>query len=769
MMVAKLSPRRERDRNLMYIFKWHTFPGFAIVSRTVSWIGTEIQDCRCQTPAVHPLKFVNSGRVFSLHLQIGRTFAAFNKYRFMKIFSGKMLRLSLILLAAAGLLAFVGHEVKSGSKPGKGIDLANFDKSVRPQDNFFQYVNGGWIKKNPIPATESRWGSFNELRDKNREIMRKVLEAAVKDKNAAKGSSQQLIGDFYASGLDTAGIERMGIKPVQGELEKINALTNASDIITRTAEMHRYGVYPFFAVYVDQDAKISTQYALHIYQSGLGMPDRDYYTKTDKRSTDIQAQYVDHVAKMLELSGTEKNKAAGDAKRIMELETKLASASMTRVESRDPHAVYNKMTFDELTAKYPAIDWKRYMEIIGASSVKEVIVGQPEFIKTVNELFAKPDINLVKAYMRWHLIQGMAPFLNSEIVNENFRFNGTTLTGVKSLDPRWKRVLDNTNIFLGEALGQEYVKVAFKPDAKEKMLKIVENLKAALRQRIGELDWMSEATKKQAVEKLNTLVTKIGYPDKWKDYTGLEIKRDAYASNVINASAFEFNRMINKLGKPIDRQEWGMTPPTINAYYNPAMNEIVFPAGILQAPFFDPEADDAVNYGGIGAVIGHELTHGYDDQGRQFDAQGNLKDWWTKEDADKFTERAQYLVKQFSAYEVLDSVFVNGELTLGENIADLGGLKIAYLAYQKSLKGKPTPEKIDGFTGPQRFFISWATVWRVNERPESMRQRAITDPHSPPRFRVNGPLSNLPEFYAAFDVKEGDPMMRPGSLRANIW
>jgi putative endopeptidase len=679
--------------------------------------------------------------------------------------------LGLTILAMGATFAFTQCKSTEGQQKtaNKAVDLKNFDTTASPQKDFFQYVNGGWIKNNPIPATESRWGAFNELRDKNREILKKVLEEASKDKSASKGSTRQLIGDFYYSGMDSARIELDGIKPLKDELAKIDAINNTNDIVALTAELTTYGITPFFGVYVDQDAKISTQYALQFYQSGLGMPDRDYYTKTDKTSQDIRAAYVKHVAKMLTLAGTEMSQSEKDAKAIMDLETKLANASMTRVAMRDPHATYNKMTTQDLAKLTPAIDWNTYMSKAGIPSVKEVIVGQPDFMKTVNGILAKPDMNLIKAYLRWHLIDGMAPYLNSDLVNENFKFNGTTLTGVKALDPRWKRVLDNTNSMLGEALGQEYVKVAFSPEAKEKALKIVDNLKAALRERISTLEWMGDSTKKQATEKLNTLVTKIGYPDKWKDYTGLEITRNSYAQNVMNSSAYEFRRMMNKLGKPIDRGEWQMTPPTINAYYNPAMNEIVFPAGILQPPFFDPNADDAVNYGGIGAVIGHELTHGYDDQGRQFDAQGNLKDWWTPEDAKRFNERTVNIVKQFSAYEVLDSVFVNGELTLGENIADLGGLKIAYLAYQKSLEGKPAPEKIDGFTGNQRFFISWAQVWRVNERPESMRQRVITDPHSPPRFRVNGPLSNLPEFYEAFNVKEGDPMMRPANLRANIW
>ncbi len=663
----------------------------------------------------------------------------------------------------------------------KSIDVKNLDTTVPAHEDFFHHANGGWIKLNPIPETESRWGSFNELRDKNRAILRKILDEASADKNISKGSSKQLIGDFYYSGMDSASIEKAGLSPLQAELGKINAIKDVNGLVDEVAALHRIGIYPFFGVYVDQDAKRSTEYALYISQAGLGLPDRDYYFKKDKAGAEIRSKYLAHVTKMFVLMGDNEATAAKNASAVIDLETRLAGASMTRVESRDPHATYNKMAVADLSKNASAINWNNYFSKVGVKQkLDSVIVSQPKFVTEVNNIFAKANMETVKAYLRWQLIHGTAPYLHAAVVNENFAFNGTVLNGVKALEPRWKRVLDNTNNHLGEALGQEYVKVAFSPDAKNKALEMVDNLKLALKDKINALDWMSPETKKQAQHKLSTIVTKIGYPDKWRDYSGIEINRDSYAKNVMNASAFEFQRMMNKLGKPIDRGEWFMTPPTVNAYYNPAMNEIVFPAGILQPPFFDAKADDAVNYGGMGAVIGHELTHGFDDQGRQFDADGNLKDWWTKEDAEKFKKKAEFVVKQFNGYEALpgDIVdgkqgpghFVNGELTLGENIADLGGLTIAYAAWQKAQQGKKNKqETIDGFTPEQRFFLGWAQVWRVNERPESTRQRLITDPHSPAKFRVNGPLSNMPEFYKAYDVKPGSKMMVPDSLRASIW
>jgi putative endopeptidase len=680
--------------------------------------------------------------------------------------------LLIIGLATAGTISMTAckNSKTENEAAHKSIDVKNLDTTVSADADFFHYANGGWIKQNPIPETESRWGSFNELRDKNREILKKILDEASGDKNASKGSSKQLIGDFYFSGMDSARIEKEGLNPLKADLDNISAIKDVNGIVDEVASLHRYGIYPFFGMYIDQDAKKSTEYATYISQAGLGLPDRDYYTKTDKASEEIRAKYLAHVTKMFQLMGEDEATAAKDAKAVMNIETKLAGASMTRVESRDPYATYNKMAVSELAKTVPAINWNNYLAKVGIKqNLDSVIVSQPKFVKEVNSLLTNPDVESVKAYLRWHLVHSMAPYLSSNFVNENFAFNGTVLNGVKALEPRWKRVLDNTNGNLGEALGQEYVKVAFTPEAKAKALEMVNNLKAALKDKINGLDWMSEGTKKQAQNKLATMVTKIGYPDKWKTFDGLEIDRNSYAKNVMNASAYEFQRMINKLGKPIDRTEWLMTPPTVNAYYNPAMNEIVFPAGILQPPFFDANADDAVNYGGMGAVIGHELTHGFDDQGRQFDAQGNLKDWWTKEDAEKFKNKAQVVVKQFNGYQPIPGENVNGSLTLGENIADLGGLTISYAAWQKSQEGKKTTEKIDGLTPEQRFFLGWAQVWRVNERPESTKQRLITDPHSPAMFRVNGPLSNMPEFYKAFNIKPGAKMMTPDTLRASIW
>ncbi|RPH37694.1 M13 family peptidase, partial [bacterium] len=508
-----------------------------------------------------------------------------------------------------------------------GLDPANLDMSVKPAQDFFQFANGGWLAKNPVPPEYSRYGSFEELIEKNNRDLHQILDEAAANTSAQKGTNVQKVGDFYASAMDSAQVERLGVTPLAGEFDRIAALNNTSDLPVLLARRHVHGVPGLFNFFVDQDAKASTSVIAQLYQGGLGLPDRDYYTKEDDRSKTIREEYVKHVAKMFELLGDNPANAAAEAKTIMEMETDLAKASMTRLERRDPNATYHKMTLSEVSALTPAFSWEVYFREIGLPSPGSLNVGQPEFFKEMSQLIANRPVNDWKTYLRWHLIRATAPMLNSAFVNEAFRFNGTVMTGAKELRPRWKRALGSVNDGLGEALGILYVKKYFSPQAKARALEMVNNLKEAFRERIETRQWMTEGTRVKALGKLDAFAVKIGYPEKWRNYAGLEIDRGPYVLNAMRADSFEFKRQLAKVGQPVDRTEWGMTPPTVNAYYNPSMNEIVFPAGILQPPFFDPNADDAVNYGGMGAVIGHELTHGFDDQGSQLDAQGNLTDW----------------------------------------------------------------------------------------------------------------------------------------------
>ncbi|PSR53563.1 peptidase M13 [Adhaeribacter arboris] len=651
---------------------------------------------------------------------------------------------------------------------GVGLDRANLDTTQSPCEDFFQYANGGWIKNNPVPAAESRWGSFNELADKNYAVQRAILTEAAANSAASKGSNTQKVGDFFGSGMDSVAIEQSGIIPLKPYFDKVTAVKDVKGLLTTVAQLKKLGISGMFSFYVGQDEKKSTEYAISLNQGGLGLPDRDYYLKEDDRSKNIRAEYMKHVQNMFTLLGENAPTAQKNAAKVMELETRLAKASRTRVELRDPQANYNKMTIDQLQKQTPAIDWNLLLTQLDAKGVNEVILGQPAFFKELNTLVKSGSVTDWKAYLRWHLIHSTAPYLNQAYVQENFNFYGKVLSGTKALQPRWKRVLRTTDAAIGEAMGQLYVEKTFTPEAKARALEMVKNLRDAFQEHVQNLDWMSETTKKQALIKLDAFAVKIGYPDKWKDYSALTIGRESYVTNVLRANEFDFNYNVNKLGKPIDRAEWIMTPPTVNAYYNPPMNEIVFPAGIMQPPFFDPKADDAVNYGGMGAVIGHEITHGFDDQGRQYDAEGNLKDWWTKADAEQFTKRANMVVNQYGAYEVLPSVKVNGNLTLGENLADIGGLNIAYTALQKALAGK-SKEKIAGFTPEQRFFLAWAQIWRVNGTEQFFNQQVQTDPHSPGRFRTNGPLMNMPQFYEAFGCQPGDKMVKPAGEQIKIW
>jgi predicted metalloendopeptidase len=651
----------------------------------------------------------------------------------------------------------------------KPIDSSNFDTSVKPSDDFFLYANGGWIKRTTIPPDETRWGSFNSLIEQNKDALHAVAEKAAKINST--DPDRKKVGDYYASGMGEKTIEAMKAKPLKDDLAKIDSMKDKNDVLKEIAHLHMSGVNAFFNFGSSQDDKDSTREIAQAAQGGLGMPDRDYYTKTDDASKKLRDQYVAHITKMLTLLGEPATKADEDAKKIMALETSLAEASRTRVELRDPDKNYNKMTQDELQKLTPDWNWGDYFKEIGLTNPGDIDVHQPDFFKAVNTAFTSTSLDDWRSYLRWHLINAAASALSSDFVNEDFNFKEETLRGAKQIKPRWKRVVSSEDGEIGEALGKLYVNEYFPPAAKARALELINNLKDALADRIKTLEWMDEPTKKAALEKLAAFQVKIGYPEKWRDYSSLMIDRGPFVLNELRAENFESKRQLNKIGKPVDRTEWGMTPPTVNAYYNPKMNEIVFPAGILQPPFFFANADDAVNYGGIGCVIGHEMTHGFDDQGRKYDKVGNLTDWWTKESADAYEKRRKAVVDQYNEYEALPGLHVNGELTQGENIADIGGVKLAYAALQKALDKHPEDrnKKIDGFTPEQRFFLAFAGVWRQKIRDEDQKLRLNVDPHSPGHFRVNGPLSNLPEFAKAFNVPDGSPMVRTADKRVNIW
>ena len=652
------------------------------------------------------------------------------------------------------------------------LDPKNMDTSVKPGDDFFLYADGNWIKQTEIPPEYSRWGAFNELIERNNDALHTIAEKASQTQVDPKLAPEtQKVGDYYASGMDEQAIEAMRTKPLQEKLNRIDMIKDRQDVLAEIAHLHSIGVNAFFNFGAGQDAKDSTRDIAQAVQGGLGMPDRDYYTKQDPDMKGKREKYIAHVTKMLTLLGEPAGKAAEDAKKIMALETKLAEASRTRVQLRDPIKNYNKMGVRQLQDLTPDWNWSDYFKKIDLVEPGDINVRQPEFFKAAANSFKSTPIDDWKAYLRWNLINATAPYLSKDFVDEEFDFNERTLRGTQQIKPRWKRVIASEDDAIGEALGKLYVGFYFPPEAKARALELVNNLKEALADRIKTLDWMDEPTKKEALKKLAAFQVKIGYPDKWLDYSLLQIDRGPFVLNTIRAEKFEADRDVQKIGKPVDRTDWGMTPPTVNAYYNPNMNEIVFPAGILQPPFFYANADDAVNYGAIGAVIGHEMTHGFDDQGRQFDAVGNLRDWWSKKSAEEYDKRRKAVVDQYSSYEPLPGLHLNGELTQGENIADIGGVKLAYAALQKALDKHPEErtKKIDGLTPEQRFFLSFAAIWRSKIRDEDQKLRLNTDPHSPAQFRVNGPLSNLPEFQQAFNIPDGSPMVRPADKRVNIW
>jgi putative endopeptidase len=675
-------------------------------------------------------------------------------------------RSGIVLILFLGLS--LGLSVMASNDPTRGFDLGNLDKSCKPCDDFYQFASGGWMVNNPVPAAFAAWGKFSELAERNRGVLHTILEEA-KTNSGPKGSSEQKIGDFYCSCMDTEKIEAEGMKPLVPELNRINEIKDLRGLMAEVARLHSYQINVLFRLSSTQDLKNNTQMITNVEQAGLGLPEPDYYTKVDDKSKQIRDEYVKHIARMFELTGVEPEKAASYAKTVMAIETKLAEASMTRVERRNPDAVYNKMEMARLNALAPDFSWKDYFHHVGLSELDDINVEQPKFFKHLNQQLKEIPVSDWKIYLSWHLVNASAPGLSSKFVDEDFNFKGKVLTGAKEILPRWQRCVRATDGLLGELLGEVYVKKTFTPEAKARALEMVRNLRAALKEDLSSLSWMGDKTRKEAIAKLDQLVNKIGYPDKWRDYSSLQIERNNYASNVLNASAFDFKRDLQKIGKPVDRTEWLMSPPTVNAYYNPLFSEIVFPAGILQPPFFDPNVDDAINYGGIGAVIGHELTHGFDDQGRKFDAKGNLRDWWTPEDAKNFQELSACVEKQFDSFVVEGDLRMNGKLVLGESIADLGGLTIALNAFRKAQQLKPQARDIDGFTPEQRFFLGWAQVWASNQRPEFMRLQVTTNPHPLPRFRVNGPLSNMPAFAEAFSCKQGDKMVREQGERCRIW
>ena len=649
------------------------------------------------------------------------------------------------------------------------FDLANLDKNTQACADFYQYATGGWLARNPIPAAFPTWGVDSALEDQNRDILRKILDAASQNTKAVKGSSEQKVGDFYASCMNEDKIEADGVSPLAPELARIDKIKDQRTLQAEIAHLHAIGINALFLVGSTQDAKNSAEVIVQIWQGGLGLPEGEYYFKTDDRAKEIREAYVKHVAKMFELMGDETAKASGEAQTIVNFEMKLAEAWMPRVERRDPQKVYNRRTLAQLQTMAPNFDWSGYFKNVGVSQRADANIGQPKFVERVNQQISGMPLADWKTYLRWRLINSTAATLSRKFVEENFDFKGRVLTGTTELLPRWKRCVDAADNEIGEALGEVYVKQAFPPEAKRRALEMVANLVAALRSDISTLSWMSDPTRKQAITKLEAIIRKIGYPDKWRDYSALAIDRGPYASNVLRADSFETRRDLRKIGQPVDKTEWGMTPPTVNAYYNPQINEIVFPAGIMQPPFFSIGYDDAINYGAMGAVIGHEMTHGFDDQGRQYDAKGNLANWWTDADMASFKERAECVIKQFDGFAVEPGLFENGKLVVGESIADLGGLVIAYAAFQKSMEGKPRPANIDGYTPEQRFFLGYAFSWATNVRPEFARLMVATNPHPLPKFRVNGPLANFPAFAEAFQCKAGDAMVREDKDRCQIW
>ena len=649
-----------------------------------------------------------------------------------------------------------------------GIDLANLDTMAMPGTSFYQYACGGWVAAHPLTDEYSRFGTFDMLRENSREQLKTLIAELAAKKDNAPSSAAQKVGDLYNIAMDSVKLNQEGVAPIKAELEAIDALQDKGEIYTYIAEIQKKGINPYFSLYIGADDMNSSMNLVQTYQGGIGMGQRDYYLENDEQTKNIRDKYQEHIAKMFQLAGYDEAAAQKAVKAVMNIETRLAKSARSQVELRDPHANYNKMDMETLKKNFPTFAWDVYFTTSGLNDLKEVNVGQPAAMKEVADVINTVSLDEQKLYLQWNLINSAASYLSDDFVAQDFDFYGKTMSGKKEMQPRWKRAVSTVDGALGEVVGQMYVEKYFPAAAKERMVKLVKNLQTALGERIDAQEWMSDSTKIRAHEKLATFHVKVGYPDKWKDYSKLEIKNDSYWANVCRASEWGFNDMYSRIGKPVDKDEWLMTPQTVNAYYNPSTNEICFPAAILQPPFFNMEADDAANYGAIGVVIGHEMTHGFDDQGRQFDKDGNLTDWWAPGDADRFKERAQVMVDFFNKIEVLPGLQANGELTLGENLADHGGLNVAYLAFQNATKDAPLGV-VDGFTPEQRFFLAYATLWAGNIRDEQIRVYTKSDPHSLGKWRVNGALPHIQAWYDAFHITPSDPLYVAPENRVNVW
>ena len=675
-------------------------------------------------------------------------------------------------LGGAALIALASSchtEAPEASVETSGITLANMDTTMSPTEDFYRFANGGWLDSAQIPGDQGRWSSFNELREYNQDVLLEVLEKAIDGGQFEPGSDEMKAARFYQVGMDSALAEKVGVEPLQPILQDIDDIQSKEAIVPMMAELREKGISPFFGMYVYTDRKKSNEMVMHVNQGGLGLPNRDYYTQTDSTSRDIQEKYVAFITDMLGYIGYAPEEAQASAQAIMELEEELAEASLTNVERRDPIATYNKLALNELDQQTPRFDWSAFFQQIGAPTVDSVVVQHPEFLQEMNRILADRDLDLLKDYLKWNVINSAASYLNHEIVNRNFEFYGKVLRGTDEMQARWKRVLDDTDDAVGFALGKLYVNDVFPPAAKDSAEVMVDYIKKAFANRIQQLPWMSDSTKQKALDKLSKFNVKIGYPDEWETYEGLTVGDASFVENTFAANVFSLQDNLDKLDKPVDKNEWFMTPQTVNAYYSPTFNEIVFPAAILQPPFYDYKADAAVNFGGIGAVIGHEISHGFDDKGSLYDGEGNMKNWWTEQDRAQFESRTDRLAAQYDAYEPLDSVFVNGKFTMGENIGDLGGVAVALDGLEMYLADRGSPGEIQGFTPEQRFFISWATIWRTKYRDETLRTQIMTDPHSPGMYRATGPIVNVDGFYRAFNIEEGDPMYKADTARVYIW
>jgi len=664
-------------------------------------------------------------------------------------------------MLAAALFAQNAGDLKTTA----GFDLSAIDKKANPCEDFYQYACGTWLKNNPIPPDEASWGRFSELNERNRAILRQILEKA--STAASRDADTQKIGDYYASCMDVAAIDKKGLQPLQPELNGIRAIKNLRDLTAEIARLHRIGTDVMFNFSSGQDFKNSNAVIGQADQGGIGLPEKDYYFRPDPKAVETRKEYVAHIARMLQLLGASQADAGKQADAIMRLETALAKASLDVTTRRDPLKVYHKLKLSDFETLEGSFDWNLYFTSLHTPPMDSLNVAVPDFFKDEDQLLKSTPLDDWKIYLTYHLVDSQSAMLPTKFVDENFAFHGKYLTGEKEQKPRWKRCVSAADGDLGEALGKAYVDLTFGKEGKQRTLDMVNHIEAAMSQDLNQLTWMTPATKKRALDKLHGVTNKIGYPDKWRDYSALRIVRGDALGNSLRSNEFEMNRQLQKIGKPVDRQEWGMTPPTVNAYYDPQMNNINFPAGILQPPFFDKQADDAINYGAIGAVIGHELTHGFDDEGRQFDAQGNLDDWWTTADAKAFDKREQCLVKEYSSFELQGGVHMNGKLTLGENTADNGGIRLAWMALMSDLAGKTLPP-VGGFNEAQQFFLGWGQIWCTNDTPQVERLQAQTNPHAIDRFRVNGTVSNMPEFQKAFSCKEGLPMVRGGNA-CRVW